>query len=184
MPYVIEVTAESSLSTESVNVWHWRVPNSALVTEVNTCITALDTFYEAIKTYLSSQTILIGFRTKTVDQTPNLLVGGTSQTTVSTTGTPTVLSACVVLSLGSTIIGGSRRGRKYLGPLVDGAKDSTGRQVSSGAITTITTAATALMGTTTNGVQLGVWSRKTNTFTAVTSINVNPILGTQRRRLN
>jgi len=183
MPAVIEVPVESDLATASVNVWHWIVPNSALVTESNNAIAALDTFYTAIASSLSAQTFTIGRRVRTVDQNPNLLVGSTPQTSLASGGAPAVLTAAALLSLGSSIIGGSRNGRKYLGPLTSTAVATGGRTLTAGTISAISAAAATLMATTTGGIQLAVWSRTLLVATPVTSNTVRAVLGTQRRRM-
>jgi hypothetical protein len=89
----------------------------------------------------------------------------------------------VVLSLKSNFVGGSRRGRKYLGPLYAAGIQADGRSVASSVATDVVNAATTLIGTTTSGIEFGVWSRQEEVFTPITTVAVNPIVGTQRRRL-
>lgn len=184
MAAVVQITASSSLATQAVNVWHWQIPNSSPTTEVNNCVTALDTFYEAIKANLVAGTITVSGRAKTVDQGTNIWINGTSLTTVTTGSGTAPLSGCVVASLGSNVVGGSRRGRVYLGPITDSAIQSDGRSINTGISSTWLTALTTLISTTTGGVQLVVWSRTLLTATAVVNCAINPILGTQRRRLH
>jgi hypothetical protein len=183
MSAVIRVSVESNLATGSVNVWHWIIPNSSPVTESNNAVNALDTFYTALGSVLGAQTFTIGSRVVTVDQNPNLIIGATSQT-ATTSGTGySVLSACAVVRLSSSIVGGGHRGRVYLGPLANNVLNSNGRELTTAIANTITSAAATLMGTTTGGIQLAVWSRTTRVATAVTGVAVPTGLGTQRRRL-
>jgi hypothetical protein len=183
MPAVIRVSVESSLATQSVNVWHWIIPNSAPVTEANNAINALDAFYTTLTTTFAPQTFTIGSRVVTVDQSPNLIIGATSQTAAGTGASTEVLSAAAVLRMYSSIVGGSHRGRKYLGPLSGGVVASNGRELVSGTVTNITAAAATLMAVTTGGINLAVWSETTQSATAVTGVGCATTLGTQRRRI-
>lgn len=183
MPAVIRVPVESSLATQSVSVWHWIIPNSAPSTEANNAINALDTFYTALSSILAPQTFTIGSRVTTVDQNPNLIIGASSQTATGAGSGTEILSAAAVLSLGSSVVGGSHRGRKYLGPLGANVVTTNGRDISSGTASTITAAAATLMGTTTGGIQLAVWSPTQSVATAVSAVSCRTLLGTQRRRL-
>lgn len=183
MPAVIRVPVESSLSTQAVNVWHWIIPNSSPLTEASGICTALDTFYTAIAGVLGATTFTIGTRVVTVDQTPNLVIPAVTQSAVGTGPGFSMLASCAVLQLGSNVVGGSHRGRVYLGPLDSSAVDSTGRQIASADQSTITAAAATLMAFTTNGVQLAVWSRKNLVATPVTGVSTRNIVGIQRRRL-
>lgn len=183
MPAVIRVTAESSLATLSANVWHWIIPNSAPVTEANNAVDALDTFYTAIATHLATQTFTIGQRVVTVDQSPNQVISPTVETAAGTGGTPEVLSAAAVLRLSSNFVGGSFRGRVFLGPLASNVVTSAGNVITSTTVTAVTAAAATLMGTTTGGIQLAVWSRRLNQATPITGVSCSSRVGTQRRRL-
>lgn len=183
MAAVVRITAESSLSTQSVNVWHYRIPNISPTAEVDECIDQLDTFYTAIATYLTAGTYLIGQHVVTVDQSPNVIIPGTSETSV-TSGTGTqVLSAAAVLTIGSLIVGGSHRGRKYLGPLETAAVQSNGRLLDGTSRAAMISAAGALLLATTSGCTMGVYSRKNNSFTVASSVGMRDTVGTQRRRL-
>jgi hypothetical protein len=182
---VIRVTAESNLTTQSVNVWHWIVPNSALLTEAQNAVDGLQTFYTAVAGSLANGfSIAIGKRVVTVDQSPNLIVSPTVRN-VSSSGTGhSAQQAAIVCSLGSNVVGGSHRGRIYLGPLDTAAINTDGRTVASADQTTINSALAALMATTTGGIQLAVWSRKNHAATPVTAVGISSVIGTQRRRLN
>lgn len=181
---IVRIAAESTIAFGSVNVWHWDLPGVAETTEVNAAITALDTFYEAIKTHLQPAVITAGTRVVTVDESPNRVIAGTPLST-TTTGTDNApRQAAVVCKLLTPFIGKSYSGRVYLGPLYKSAIATDGRQVSSGTISTVQTALTTLVGTTTSGIQLVVWSRKLNAATPVTGSAVNGVIGTQRGRLN
>lgn len=183
MPGVYEFTASHSLATQAVNVWHWQIPESNSVAEVQGIQTALDTFYTALASRIQTGVITINALVRSVDKVNNVYVTGTQQTasTSGTAGAPLSTSAC--LSLKSNLVGGSRRGRKYLGPLTAAAVNSDGRTIASAVSSDIVAAAAALMAFTTNGVQLGVWSRTANVFTPVTAVSCNPVVATQRRRL-
>lgn len=183
MPAIIRVTAESNNATESVNVWHFQIPNSAPITEANAAVAALDAFYTTINAVLAPDTWTIGQRVVTVDQSPNLLIGATTQTASGGGAARAPQQVCIVGTLGSSVIGGSRRGRVYLGPLAVAALDTTGRGPTSSAITTVSGALATLMAASGSGIDLVVWSRKLLAATIVTSVTVNPVLGTQRRRL-
>ena len=183
MPAVIRISAEGDIATGAVNVFHSLIPNSAPVTEANNAIGALNTMYGTLATWLQMGQITIGKRVVTVDQNPDLVIGATSQIVASTGASFDPLNCAAVISWGTQVVGGSRRGRTYLGPLEAGGVSSDGRTIASAMRTAILSAATAMAGTTTGGIQFGIWSRKLQTFTAVNSITVNPLVGTQRRRL-
>lgn len=183
MAAVVRIPVESSLGTQSVNVWHYRITNAAPVTEVSEAIAQLDTFYTAIAGVLGVQTFTIGARCVTEDQSPNLIIAGTSQIAVMTGSNYNVLSACAVLSLSSGIVGGAHRGRKYLGPLDGAAVQTDGRSVTGADRTTLISAAGALLTPTASGSVMGIWSRKNSTFTVCSGVSVGTIVGTQRRRL-
>jgi hypothetical protein len=183
MPAVIRVTAESNQAQQSVNVWHWIIPNSSPLTEAQNAVNALGTFYTAIAGVLAVQIFSIGRRVVTVDQVPNLIISPTVSNVTCTGVNRSPLQAAIVLALGSNVVGGSHRGRVYLGPLDGAAIQSDGRSVTASDLTTINTAAAALMATTTGGIQLAVWSRKNRAAQPVTAVGGSPIIGTQRRRL-
>lgn len=183
MPAVIEVRAHSNLATEAVNVWHWRIPNSTPVTEVNGITTALDTFYTALATHLQTSIWTIDGLVRTVDQAPNQYIQGTTQTATMTGTTGTNLSSSICLNKKSALVGGSRRGRVFLGPITGSAYNNDGRSISTAATAAVLSAAATLFSTATNGVEFGVWSRKFQTFTPTPNASVDPIVATQRRRL-
>lgn len=183
MSAVIRITAESNLPTGSVNVWHWQIPNSAPGTEAGNAISALATFYTSIASRLATAVYVIGSRVVTVDQNPNQIIGVTALT-ANTTGTGTaVLSAAAVIRLTTPIVGGSRRGRKYLGPLASASVNANGRQLASGVDTALNSALLTLQSTTTGGIQLVVWSEKNRVATPVTGGGASLTIGTQRRRI-
>lgn len=184
MAAVVRITCESSLATAAINVWHYRITNASPTTEVGEALVALDTFYTAIAGVLSNQTISIGTRCVTEDQTPNLLIFPTTQSAAGTGGAPGALALAAVLSISSNIVGGSHRGRKYLGPIDASALQSDGRTLTAGDRTTIIAAAANLLVPTASGSVLGVWSRKNSTFTTATGVTVGVIAGLQRRRMN
>lgn len=183
MPAVIRVTAEGDIATGCVNVYHWIIPNSAPVTEANNAIGALNTMYTTLATWLQMGSIRIGARVVTVDQSPNLVIGATSQVVASTGASFDPLMCAAVIQWSTAVVGGSRRGRTYLGPLEAGAVDSNGRTLNSTMRTAILNAAATMSAVTTGGIQHAVWSRKLQTATAINTTGVNPVVGVQRRRL-
>ena len=183
MVAIVRVPVEGSLATQSVNIWHWEIPNSAPTTEVSEINVKLDTFYTALASILAVQTFSIGTRVVTVDQNPNLIISGTTQTsTASGTGTQ-VLSACAVLQLSSAIVGGAHRGRVYLGPLDTNSVQSNGRSLDTTVRSDITAAAGALLTPTASGCRPVIWSRKNLAATVVSGVSTAATVGTQRRRL-
>lgn len=183
MVAVVEIRASHSFATQAVNVWHWRIPESNAITEVNAAITALDTFYETIKSRIQTGVLTVEGLARTVDQNPNEYIGGSGLTTSTTGATGGSLATAIVLSLKSNTVGGSRRGRKYLGPAPATVLNADGRTIASAVITDVVNAATTLIGTTTSGIEFGVWSRQLEVFTPITTVAVNSVAGTQRRRL-
>lgn len=183
MAAVIRISAESSLATGAVNVWHYRITNASPVTEASEAVAQLDTFYTAIAGMLTAQTFTIGRRIVTEDQTPNLIVAGTSQQATGTGASEAFYAAAAVLSISSGIVGGTHRGRKYIGVL-DNAAVTTGRLLTIADRNTLIAAAANLLFPTASGSQLGIWSRKNSTFTLATGMDVATVLGSQRRRLN
>lgn len=183
MVAVIRVTAESSLATASVNVWHFQIPDTARVAEADEVVDKLDTFYTALATMLTSATWTIGSRVVTVDKNPNQVVGATSETSTSSASGTSSLAMCAVLHFSGANIGPRYRGRVYLGPLSASALNSDGRTIASANKATITSAATTLMGVGALGTQLVVWSRKWSAATIVTTIGVTNVAGVQRKRL-
>lgn len=184
MPVIVRVTAESSLATESVNVWHFRLPDVSRVAEADEVVDKLDTFYTALNTIMTAATWTIGRRVTTVDLNPNQVVGATSETSTSSASGTTSVAMAAVLHFSGANIGPRYRGRVYLGPMAPSVLNSDGRTIASSARSTITTAATTLMGVGALGTQLVVWSRKFNTATTVTTIGVTDVAGVQRRRLS
>lgn len=183
MPAIIQVTAESNIATQSVNVWHARIPNVAPVTEANAFIAALDTFYTALTNLLTSSTWTIGSRVTTVDQSPNEILGTTSQTSPGVGAGTSTLAIAAVLHMSGGFVGPRYRGRKYIGPLVDSALNSDGRTITTSANNTITSAAATLLAGGGSNYDLVIWSRKFLTATDVASVGVTTVAGIQRRRL-
>jgi hypothetical protein len=58
-----------------------------------------------------------------------------------------------------------------------------GRTIAAGVVTDVLSAGTTLLGTSTAGIDFGIWSRKDGSFTSWDTVSVNPVLATQRRRL-
>lgn len=184
MVAVVKVVTTSSIATESVNTLHWQIPEANVATEVAGILTAIDTFYEAIKQYLAPQTYTIGSRVLTVDQSPNEEVFASALTCVTTGAATQVLSACAVANYRGAAIGPRYRGRNFIGPLDNDAIATGGRLVDTTFRTALIAALTTMGGTTTNGVQFGIWSNKFSTFEPATVFGCNTVLGTQRRRLH
>lgn len=183
MSTVVRIVSEATSSRESVNVWHFRCPESNLSTEVAAAISAVDTFYEAIKALLTIPTYTHGTRVVTVDKDPNIVVPSTNLTTTTTGTGPAVLSACIVASITGTAIGPRYRGRVYLGPIAVTNLNSDSANWNGTPVGTVSTALATLVGTHTAGIELGIWSRKYETFEPATGSSVGTAVGTQRRRL-
>lgn|SRR5215471_1031873 len=184
MSAVIRITAEGSNGgVPDVNVFHWRIPNSAPATEVGGIATALSTFYNAIKAYLNAGTITIGSRVVSVDQTPNFVVPITPLTVATTGGANVTAGTCIVCSWQTGLVGRSFRGRNYLGPIsTTNGTAQDGHHANATAVVAFQTAADTLRAVTTNGVSFVIWSKVVNGSTNVTGAVVQSILGTQRRR--
>lgn len=180
---VIRVTAESSLATAAVNVFHFEIAGVSPVTEAQGAVDALEDYYTAIKGLLVAGTITIGDRVVTVDQTPNTVVASISRQVI-TTGTGTeALAASAVLSLSTGLVGPRYRGRVFHGPLAGAVLTTDGRTLDSTHRTTfISSAATELL-TNLTTADLVVYSRKFNTAEVVTGIGMDVIAGIQRRRM-
>jgi len=183
MPAVVRIPVESSLATGSVNVWHYRIQNAAPATEVSEAIDQLDTFYTAIAGLLAAQTFTIGSRCVTEDQTPNLIINGAVETATGTGSSTTLLAGAAVLSIFSGIVGGTHRGRKYLGPLDSAAMQADGRSLNATDRSTLNAAAGALLSPTASGSVMGIWSRKNEVFTLATGVSTAALIGIQRRRM-
>ena len=184
MVAVIKVITTGSIATESVNTLHWRIPEANVSTEVAGILTAIDTFYETIDSYLAPQTFTIGSRVLTVDQSPNEEIFASALTCVTSGAATQVLSACAVVTYRGAPIGPRYRGRNFLGPLDNDAIATGGRLLDTTFRNTLITAMTTLGTTATNGVEFGIWSNKFQTFEPATVFSANPVLGTQRRRLH
>ena len=184
MTAVVRIPVESSLGTQVVNVWHYRITNSSPITEVSEAIDQLDTFYTAIAGVLQVQTFNIGMRCVTEDQVPNVIIPAQSEVAAGTGSGSGLLAASAVLGLTSAIVGGAHRGRKYLGALDSTAVQSDGRSLNATDRTTILTAATSLLTPTASGSVVGVWSRKNSAFTVATGVTVGVFAGIQRRRMS
>ena len=186
MSAVVRITAEGDNNTiPVVNVMHWNIPNSAPVTEINGILTAMQTFYNAVKAGITAGTIHIGLNVVTVDQTPNINLTTTPLTVATTGGAVASASASAIISWKTPFVGRSFRGRTYLGPLATTAGTAQdGHNVLGSYVTTVQTAAATLLAFTTNGVAFVVWSKAHNTKTTITSAVVRANIGTQRRRVS
>jgi hypothetical protein len=180
---VIRVTAESSLATESVNVFHFEIADVTPVTEAQAAVDALEDFYDAVKSLLVAGTLTIGSRVVTVDQTPNSVIAATSRTVV-TTGTATEgLALAAVLSWSTGLIGPRYRGRNYLGPLAGSVITTDGRTLNGTDRTTFISAAATHLITGLTAADLVVYSRKFNTAQTINGVGMDTVAGVQRRRM-
>lgn len=179
---VIRFTSEFSGSRQAVNVWHFSVstPSTSLANEA---ISAVDAFFEAIKTFMAPGTWNHGARVTTVDLTPNIVVPATPLTTTTNGVATAALQVAAGVSWQSAFIGKSYRGRTYLGPIADATIENTGATITSAFQTAILTASNTLRTPTTGGAQLVVWSEKLGQGNAVVGSSVPNALRTQRRRL-
>lgn len=183
MPVIYRVECSSNIPTGSMNVWHFTGPDSDRVVEANACITALDAFYEYIKAYLIAGTITAGSRVTTEGLTPNVEIGASGLTTVTTGAGMDILAQCVVGKLRSPNIGQRYQGRKYLGPLASIGVDTDGRTINSSCRTDVIAGLTTLMGVTASGIDLVNYSKTYGIATPVTIVSANTLVGIQRRRL-
>ena len=183
MAVTIRFSAESDISQGAVNVWHYRCPDTALATEAQEAVEQVAAFYLAIEDLLAAQTFTIGNRVVTVDDDPNQILGVSSETQLCTGTGREVQSAAALVRWRSNLVGGSRAGRTYLGPLDSGCVDTDGVNLTGTTVTTITTAAGALLTPTAAGAQLCVFSRKFGTSTVVTGTGTRARVATQRGRL-
>jgi hypothetical protein len=183
MVAVVEVTTESNIATGSTNVWHWRIPEANVGTEVAAIVSALDTFYEALDNYLQAQTWTIPTRVVTVDKNPNQEIGASGTTAANVAAGGPILAGCAVASYRGVFVGRRYRGRKYLGPLASASVQSNGRLLVTGARDAILAALVALGTDDTAGIEFGVWSRKFTSFTPATVFTCDPVIGIQRRRM-
>lgn len=183
MVAVIEIRASHSFATQAVNVWHCRIPEANVSTEVAAAITALDTFYETIKSRIQAGILTVEGLVRTVDKNPNVYIGGSGLTTTTTGTTGGSLASAICMSMKSSVVGGSHRGRKYLGPAPASVLNVDGRTIAASVVADVLSAGTTLLGTSTAGIDFGIWSRKDSTFTSWDTVSVNPVLATQRRRL-
>jgi len=181
---VIRITAEGTNGGQPcVNVFHWRIPNSAPTTEVGGIATALQTFYNAIKGSLNAGTITIGSHVVTVDQVPNVVIAITPLTVASTGGAVVSAGTAGVVSWQTGVVGRSFRGRNYFGPIsTTSGTAQDGHNLLGTFQVALQSAADTLRAVTTNGVSFVVWSKKVNGSTNVTGAIARANLGTQRRR--
>jgi len=180
---VVRVAAESSLASGAVNIWHYRCPNIDLDDEVGEVLDALKGFYDGLATWLVAQTWTIGERVVTVDLSPNLVSAAAPRTSTSTGTGEEALSVAGVLQLKTYVVGGSFRGRKYIGPLEDGVVATGGRQIGSTTRAAIITEASDLLIPTAAGCQLVIWSKTLNQATTVAGVSCASVLGSVRKRL-
>jgi len=183
MAAVVRVAAESSLASGAVNVWHYRIPNIDLDDEVGEVLDAIKAFYDALATWLVTQTWTIGERVVTVDLNPNQIAASAARTSTSSGTGEEGLSLAGVLQLKTYTVGGSFRGRKYIGPLEDGVVATGGRQIGSTTRAAIISAATSLLTPTAAGCQLVIWSKTLEQATTVAGVSCASVLGSVRRRL-
>jgi hypothetical protein len=180
---VIRVTVESSLATESVNVFHFEIADVSPVTEAQAAVDALEDYYDSIKNLLVAGTLTIGSRVVTVDQTPNSVIAAVSRTVV-TTGTATEgLALAAVLSWSTGLIGPRYRGRNYLGPLGGVVISSDGRTLDGTSRNTLISNAATHLITGLTAADLVVYSRKFNTSQTITGVGMDTVAGVQRRRM-
>lgn len=183
MVAVIEVRSRHSLATQAVNVWHWQIPNASPVAEAQVCINAVNVLYTNLLTRIAAGTFTTDGLVRTVGPGGNVFIQASTAQTVCTNATILPLSAAVVLQFRSGLVGGSRRGRKYIGPIGVSNMNADGRTVASAALTAFGAEAAALTAVNGSGVAFGVWSRKLGQFTECNISSVNGILGQQRKRL-
>lgn len=177
-------TSASSVSSAAVNVWSYQVPGGAVsTTQANEAIQQVDAFFEAIKVYLAPATWTHGARVTTLGILPPTLIAATALTTVTTGTTQAPRQAAATFTMNTQFLGKSYRGRKYIGPLSNGALSSTGDVLDPTFVAALQTNINPFLTPTAAGAQLAVFSEKLNVGQAVTGIIARSPIRTQRRRL-
>jgi len=142
-----------------VNVWHIKTNDANLSTELtqaNALIGYIRTFYDSLKTYYPTATVL-SLGTVTEELTSREITPTMASVTGLGTGSAPQLLALVV-TWRTNIASRRGRGRTFVGPLTTSAMQSDGTPAAT-LITTAQDAATALIASSTaylNG-QIGVW---------------------------
>lgn len=91
-------------------------------------------------------------------------------------------AACALVTYGAGTRSKSTKGRMYFGPLTENAVNTDGRTLANAA--SFTTAFTNFKNALNNAnYQWGIVSRKNSSFSPIVSINTQPIIATQRRRI-
>lgn len=105
-------------------------------------------------------------------------VGGGASSVLATMG------ACALVKWNGGTRSRSTRGRMYFGPLTEGNVNSDGRTLASTYVTALTTAMNAFRNSlNTSGYPLVVLSRTLSIASPVTSLSVENVIATQRRRI-
>lgn len=149
----VELPSDTSIPSDgAMNVWHFWVEDTES-TNMGLALAALETFYLAVDTYLSS-TLTGAMNVKVYDlkdPTPRVPIFEETNTLTPGTGSliPTEVAVCLSHS-GAPVAGENqarRRGRIFLGPVHDTMCQNTGGSVfvNSTARTAIAAAADALM---------------------------------------
>lgn len=99
-------------------------------------------------------------------------------------GTKSTNAACALVSYGGASRSRTSKGRMYFGPIGEADINSDGRTLSSTSITGIQSAFNLFRTTITNaGLEWVVVSRKLQAATPITTIGVQSVIATQRRRI-
>lgn len=173
-----------------VNTWHFDVDDATVAGVVN-AQAALDTFYTAIKAYLSPLQDWLGGRAKWYalnDPEPRApFAEGTFIVSGAVAAGTCAPELAICLSFQGIRVSGSsqarRRGRVFLGPLGNNAVSTTSGFIASAAQTSIQTAAQALL--TASGLSDWVWivwSKTSASQVVVDNGWIDNAVDVQRRR--
>lgn len=99
-------------------------------------------------------------------------------------GALSTMASNALINIGAATRNRSQRGRLYHGPLVEGDIDSDGRRIAPSAVTAFTNGYTKLRNDlAAAGNPWVVISRKNASFVPVTTVQCQPVIATQRRRI-
>lgn len=183
---VFEISARitgGALSGPGLNVWHVNPSETDLNTHLQAGATAIREFYQAWRSYLPTTVSIQVGQEGAVERgvtEPRIIPVTTTVVTGNTSGQqPANVAAC--LTLRTALSGRSRRGRKYLGPLVPNAQ-ADGRLGPTFISTVLTAAETMRNALSAASCPLVVWSRTNAYTTLVSGMTMDDIPDSMRSR--
>lgn len=167
------------------NSYHLFTNGGDETTGANQAITALQAMYAAVAgAYHTSVTWRIGDNVRSVDESPAQQVPTTPLTGAGTaSGNQDPRQAAAIVTWLTGLVGKSRRGRTYFGPLISGVVDVDGLGPTSTWQTNFQNAADGLLAASVPQGIWVVWSPTLSVNTAISSALARPYLGTVRGRL-